>query len=210
MSADRPVVLLATRSAGKLRELGGILAEAGFRGITLSDAGIVEAPDEDSIECYDTFEENALAKARWFNRLSRMPAMADDSGLCVRSLGGAPGVWSKRYAGRPGLIGQSLDDANNAKLQTELRDFEDRSAHYTCAAAFADGDDDLVASGETFGTIAREPAGGHGFGYDPYFYSTELHKTFGEATTAEKQAVSHRARAFRALVGALRERDRPL
>ena len=210
MSADTPLVLLATRSAGKLRELTGILAEAGYSGITLIDAGIAESPDEDGIECYDTFEENALAKARWFNRLSSMPTMADDSGLCVHALGDAPGVWSKRYSGRLDLSGQSLDDANNAKLQSELRHFDDRSGHYTCAAAFVDGDEEVVAMGETFGSITTEPSGENGFGYDPYFYSTDLHKTFGDASTEEKQEVSHRGRAFRELAAALRERARRL
>lgn len=206
MSAEKPLVLLATRSSGKLRELKGILDEAGFAGITLDAAGIAEAPDEDSIECYDTFEENALAKARRFNRLSGMPAMADDSGLCVRSLGGAPGVWSKRYSERNDLSGQALHDANNAKLLSELRHHEDRAASYSCAAAFVDGSKELVAMGETFGRIVTEPSGHEGFGYDPFFWSTELGKTFGDATTAEKQAVSHRGRAFRALAAALRER----
>lgn len=201
-------VLLATRSTGKLRELKGILEEAGLTGLTLSDAGIEESPAEESIECFDTFEENALAKARYFHRLSGMPTMADDSGLCVVELGGAPGVWSKRFCGRADLSGQALDDANNAKLLKELRDAEDRSASYTCAAAYVIGAMEIVAIGETSGTIVESPSGEDGFGYDPYFMSSELEKTFGDATTTEKQAVSHRGRAFRALVSALRESAR--
>lgn len=205
MAADRRV-LLATRSAGKLRELRGILEEAGIAGITLDEAAMPESPEEESIECFDTFEENALAKARHFHRLSGLPTMADDSGLSVRALGGAPGVSSKRYSGRAGLRGQALDDANNARLQQELQGIRDVSASYTCAAAFVDAEVEEVALGETFGRIIDVPRGNAGFGYDPYFHSTELDKTFGEASTHEKQAVSHRGRAFRALVGALRER----
>lgn len=193
-------VLLATRSAGKLRELRGILDEAGIAGVTLDAVGIPESSDEDDLECFETFEENALAKARYFHRLTGMPAMADDSGLCVTALGGAPGVYSKRYSRRTELTGEPLDDANNAKLQDELRAHEGKSASYTCAAAYVDDSGERVAIGETFGRIVPIGSGTHGFGYDPYFFSTELNKTFGEATTAEKQAVSHRGRAFRALV----------
>lgn len=196
-------MLLATRSAGKLRELKGILDDAGLEGITLADAGIVESPDEESIECFTTFEENALAKARYFNRLTNLPTMADDSGLIVEALDGSPGVWSKRFSGRSDLSGQELDDANNAKLMSELRGTDDRSARYTCAAAYVDGTIEIVTVGETSGLIAESLSGDGGFGYDPYFFSTELGKTFGDATTTEKQAVSHRGRAFRALVDRL-------
>jgi XTP/dITP diphosphohydrolase len=102
LGPDRKV-LLATRSKGKLRELHGILASAGLEGVTLDDAGIAESAEEEHIEIFDTFEENALAKARYFHRRSRMPTMADDSGLSVRALGGAPGVYSKRYSARDDL-----------------------------------------------------------------------------------------------------------
>jgi XTP/dITP diphosphohydrolase len=203
-------VLLATRSAGKLRELSGILAEAGIEGITLDEAGIAQSPAEDGIECYDTFEENALAKAHYFHAMSGMPAMADDSGLNVVALGGAPGVWSKRFSGRADLTGQDLDDANNERLIAELSGRRDSSASYTCAAAFVDDELEEVAIGETFGRIVTAPRGENGFGYDPYFFSHELGMTFGEATTEAKQAVSHRGRAFRSLADALRERGRIL
>ena len=209
MAADARIVL-ATRSKGKLRELHGILASAGLEGITLEDAGIPESPDEEHIEIFDMFEENALAKARYFHRKSGMATMADDSGLSVRALGGAPGVYSKRFSGRDDLRGQDLDDANNAKLLNALRGIEDRAASYSCAAAFVDADDEYVAMGETHGRVIDDARGSEGFGYDPYFFSTELGKTFGEATIEEKEAVSHRGRAFRALVAALRERGRTL
>jgi len=197
-------ILLATRSSGKLKELQGILTEAGLEGITLDDAGIVKMPDEEHIECFDTFEANALAKAKYFHARSGLPAMADDSGLSVEALGGAPGVWSKRYSGRDDLEGQALDDANNAKLLTELAGLTETSARYTCAAAYVDASTQRVALGETFGYIVMTPAGSHGFGYDPYFFSTELGMTFGDASVAAKQGISHRGRAFRALVDALR------
>ncbi len=196
-------VLVATRSAGKLRELAGILAEAGMTGVSLLDAGIEESADEDAIECHESFEENALAKARHFNRLSGLPTIADDSGLCVDALGGAPGVRSKRYSGRPDLTGQALDDANNAKLFGELAGFDDRSASYVCAAAYADEVLERVEVGETRGAITDAPRGSEGFGYDPYFRSAELGVTFGEASTRDKQRVSHRGRAFRALLQSL-------
>lgn len=208
--ADSSRILLATRSHGKLRELAGILEEAGLTGVTLDEEGISYSDEEEGIECYDTFEQNALAKARYFHAVSGMPTMADDSGLSVVALNGAPGVWSKRFSGRKDLSGQELDDANNARLFAELTGQRDTSASYTCAAAFTDGKVEEVALGQTFGRIVREPLGDNGFGYDPYFYSSELEMTFGEASTEAKQIVSHRGRAFRALVGALRERGRTL
>lgn len=191
-----------------MRELHGILAEAGFTGITLDDFGIPYSLEEEGIECFDTFEENALAKARYFHERSRMPTMADDSGLSVNALNGAPGVWSKRYSGRSDLSGQNLDDANNAKLLDELKNISDRSAKYSCAAAYVDDNGEHVAMGETRGSIVPSPRGNGGFGYDPYFFSSELNQTFGEAGIEQKQVVSHRGRAFRALVGALREHGR--
>lgn len=209
MAADRKV-LLATRSSGKLRELDGILASAGLAGVTLDDARIAASADEEHIEIFDTFEENALAKARYFHQKSGMPTMADDSGLSVGALDGAPGVFSKRYSGRDDLSGQDLDDANNAKLLNALRGIDDTSASYSCAAAFVDDDGECVAMGETHGRVIDQARGTHGFGYDPYFFSTELGKTFGEATVEEKEEVSHRGRAFRALVAALRQRGRTL
>lgn len=197
-------ILLATRSAGKLKELHGILEEAGLSGMTLDQAGVPYTPAEEHIEVYPTFEENALAKARYFNNLTGSPTMADDSGLSVDALSGAPGVWSKRYSGRGDLSGQDLDDANNARLMSELDGIADRRARYSCAAAYVGGGIEHVAIGEVHGWIVAEPRGSGGFGYDPYFLSEELGQTFGEASLAAKQEVSHRGRAFRALVDALR------
>ncbi len=192
--------LLASRSEGKLRELNGILASAGLHALNLSEAGFHPRPEEDAIECYDTFEDNALAKARFFNALSGMPTFADDSGLCVDALAGSPGVWSKRFSKRPDLSGQDLDDANNEKLLHEIAGVSNWSAGYKCAAAFAHGSTEVFEMGEVRGRIVKIPRGSEGFGYDPYFLSTELGQTFGEASIEAKEVVSHRGRAFRALL----------
>ena len=198
-----------------------LLADFGCRAISLDDAGIAEQPEENDIECFDTFEENACAKARYFaERSGGRLVLADDSGLCVDSLGGAPGVLSKRWAGSR-ASGQRLDDDNNATLLAKLAscDGAARGAAYVCVAAMAhagsqDGAHDGAhdgsrsprdlhrvhwARGETRGVIAREPQGSNGFGYDPYFVSDDLRKAFGIATREEKARVSHRARAVRAV-----------
>lgn len=196
-------VLLATRSAGKLRELRPLFAERGLVVIDLTEAGIAETPAEDGLEAFETFEENALAKGRYFAALSGLPVAADDSGIEVRALSGQPGVRSKRWSERPDLTGQALDDANNRLLLARLDGAADRSARYVCAAAFVDGDREVVRRGEVRGVVVRDARGANGFGYDPFFVSDELGKTFGEASIAEKASVSHRARAFRALLDAI-------
>jgi XTP/dITP diphosphohydrolase len=199
-----PTILLATRSAGKLRELRPLFARAGLEAIDLATAGIAEDPREEHVEAFETFEENALAKARYFAVLSGLPTVADDSGLEVPALGGRPGVRSKRFSGRTDLRGQALDDANNARLIAELVGVADRRARYVCAAAFSTGTDtEVVERGETAGIILPAPRGTGGFGYDPYFESVELGRTFGELALDEKERISHRGRAFRALVAAL-------
>ena len=196
--------LLATRSAGKLRELEPLFLGAGIEVITLERAGIPELPDEDGIESYPTFEENALAKARYFRDLSGLPAIADDSGLEVHALRGDPGVRSKRWSGRDDLTGIALDEANNAQLLRALTGVPDRGARYVCVAAIATPAGELACRGEVKGEILEEPRGRGGFGYDPLFFAVELGKTFGEASLAEKERVSHRGRAFHALVRAMR------
>jgi XTP/dITP diphosphohydrolase len=192
--------LVATRSAGKIRELRALFARAGIDVLDLRSANIAETSDEDALETADTFEENALAKARHFHRLSGLPTIADDSGLEVAALGGAPGVHSKRWSKRPDLSGQALDDANNELLLRRLEGSSDRRARYVCAAAYCDGATEFVERGEVRGTIVRAPRGNGGFGYDPYFESEELGRTFGEVTMEEKARVSHRARAFAKLL----------
>jgi XTP/dITP diphosphohydrolase len=196
--------LLATRSIGKLRELEPLFAAAGIHAITLDRAGIAESADEAAIEAFSTFEANAMAKARYFCDKSGMPTFADDSGLEVRALRGEPGVRSKRWSGRGDLTARDLDEANNAELLRALRSVGDRRARYVCAAAFASQTRELVRRGEVDGEILDAPRGGGGFGYDPLFLSTELGMTFGEASLAEKERVSHRGRAFRELLRAMR------
>ena len=196
-------VLLATRSVGKLRELRPLFTARGLVVTDLREAGIPETAEEDALEVYTSFEENALAKGRYFARRSGLPVVADDSGIEVRALGGRPGVRSKRWSERPDLHGQALDDENNRLLVSLLARETDRRARYVCAAAFVDGAREVVRRGEVSGVVTAQPRGANGFGYDPFFQSDELGKTFGEASLAEKETVSHRARAFIALIDAI-------
>ena len=194
-------LLVATRNEGKVRELLPMLETTGLRGMTLTTAGIAYVPEEEGIECFDTFEENALAKARWFSaRSNGMLVLADDSGLAVDALGGEPGVRSKRWAEESGAIGHALDDANNAKLVRSVRGVANRSARYVCVAALAWPTGELFARGECAGQIVDSPSGAEGFGYDPYFFSEELGVTFGVASIEAKERVSHRGRAVRAVL----------
>ena len=198
--------MLATRSAGKLRELRPIFESHGVRVIDLAEAGVPLSAEEDAIESYDTFEENALAKARYFHRrCGGRSVVADDSGLVVDALGGEPGVRSKRWSGRTDLEGSALDRANNELLLGRLRGEGNRRARFVCAAAWCSPRGELVTSGEVTGRIIDGASGTHGFGYDPHFFADELGMTLAEATTEEKRRVSHRGRAFDALVRRIRE-----
>lgn len=180
---------------------------AGFGVVDLVDAGIVERPEEDDLERDDTFEENALSKARYFHRASGLPTVADDSGIEVAALGGAPGVRSKRWSERADLAGQALDDANNALLLDRLAGLTVRDARYVCAAAYCDDTGSFVERGETAGEITTVARGDGGFGYDPYFLSSELGRTFAEVSREEKSRVSHRGRAFAKLLRRLHHTD---
>lgn len=200
----RTDLLLATRSAEKLRELRPLFEHAGFTVVDLDAWGLPAEAVEDDLERFDTFEENALAKARYFHEISGgIATVADDSGLEVRALGGAPGVRSKRWSSRVDLEGPALDYANNAKLLDVLAGVEDRAARYVCVAAYVGLDGETARRGETTGTILGAPRGRWGFGYDPYFESAELARTFAEVEGSEKARVSHRGRAVRALIAAL-------
>ena len=199
-------LLLATRSEGKLRELRELFGRAGIPVVDLEEVGLRPDPLEDDIEKGATFEENAIAKARYFFERAQRPVVADDSGLEVRALGNQPGVRSRRWSGRSDLVGQALDDANNSRLLSELARQADRGARYVCVATYVAGDMEVSRRGETEGLILEAPRGDQGFGYDPYFFSLELGKTFGQASGREKEAVSHRGRAFRELLAALRHR----
>ncbi|MEP6999663.1 MAG: RdgB/HAM1 family non-canonical purine NTP pyrophosphatase [bacterium] len=200
--------ILASRNAGKLRELRALFATHGIGAIDLREAGVEEdVSAEEAIEAFETFEENALAKARYFaSRLPGRVVIADDSGLAVDALDGAPGVRSKRWSGRSELEGEALDASNNALLLSMLTAVRDRSARFVCAAAWCDGTDELVMRGEVVGRIVAAPQGEHGFGYDPHVFVDDLGRTMAEATVAEKERVSHRGRAFASLLAALRER----
>jgi XTP/dITP diphosphohydrolase len=192
-------IVLATRSGGKIRELMPMVRAAGFVPRTLEELGIDEVPEEEGIEAFDTFEANALAKARWFSaRAAGRLVLADDSGLAIDALDGAPGVRSKRWSGIAGLSGQSLDDANNAKMLRELSSQASRRARYVCVVAIAAPGREVVARGECVGAMLVAPRGQAGFGYDPYFASDELGMSFGEASIEAKERVSHRGRAVRA------------
>ena len=200
-------VVLATRSAGKLRELRPMFAAVGVHVLDLVDVGVEETPAESAIESFDTFEANALAKARYFfERCGGLDVFADDSGLAVDALGGEPGVRSKRWSERADLSGQQLDEENNARLMQRMRRVTERRARFVCAAAWRGKDGEAVARGEVVGRITERSSGTHGFGYDPHFFADELGMTLADATTEQKRSVSHRGRAFDALLEALRER----
>jgi XTP/dITP diphosphohydrolase len=199
-------LLLATRSEGKLRELRPLFAAESMNVIDLAAAGIARTAEEDALEQFETFEENALAKAHYFLARSGLATLADDSGLEIASLGGLPGVRSKRWSGRTDLEGQPLDDANNAALLAALAPKADRSARYVCAAAYADWEFGVAVRGESLGRMLDEGRGAKGFGYDPFFLSDELGVTFGEASRERKEAISHRGRAFRSLLNVLKSR----
>ena len=199
-------LVIATGNPGKLREFREMLSPIGYEIVPQGELGIADAD-----EPHQTFVENALAKARHASRIARMPAFADDSGICVASLGGEPGVHSARYAGEPqpgeARERDAQDARNNAKLLQALADRRDRHAHYYCVIVLvrhADDPEPLIAEGRWHGEVIDERRGENGFGYDPYFLIPSLGKTTAELTPAEKNALSHRGQALRALVEKLR------
>lgn len=203
--------LLATRSAGKLRELRPLFAALGIDVVDLAAAGIPVSADEDDVECFDTFEGNATAKARFFfARGGGRPVIADDSGLEVAALGGEPGVRSRRWSGRLDLSPAELEQANNDLLADRMRDVADRRARFVCVAAWCGPAGVIMARGEIAGRIATTAAGTNGFGYDPLFEVDELGRRMAEATLEEKQRISHRGRAFEALIRMLRASGMPI
>lgn len=193
-------VVLASNNAGKLKEFSAILHDAGIEMVAQGALGVPEAE-----EPYDTFVENALTKARHASRLTGLPALADDSGLCVRALNGAPGVYSARYASLAG--GPKSDGANNHKLVAELAGQTDRRASYVALLVYIRRHDDprpIVVEGVWEGEVLDQPRGGNGFGYDPYFYLPDLGLTAAELAPEQKNTLSHRGRALRSLLIALR------
>jgi len=194
-------VVLASNNAGKLREFASLLDAAGIELIAQGELGVPEAP-----EPHATFVENALAKARHASTLTGLPALADDSGLCVRALNGAPGVYSARYASMDG--GAKSDAANNAKLVADLADETDRRAYYFCVLVLvrhADDPEPLIAEGRWHGEVLDAPRGANGFGYDAHFFLPALNATAAELDPARKNALSHRALALRDLLQRLKE-----
>ena len=190
-------LVLASGNAGKLRELGQLLAPFDFEVLPQSAFNVPEAE-----EPHVTFVENAIAKARHAAQLTGLPALADDSGLCVAALGGAPGVWSARYGGEP-----KSDAKNNAKLLADLAGVADRRAHYVAVLVLMRSADDpqpIVAEGEWHGAIVDAPRGDGGFGYDPYFLVPELGLTVAELPHEEKNRRSHRGQALAQLITRLR------
>jgi XTP/dITP diphosphohydrolase len=200
--------LLATRSLGKLYELRPMFTAAGLDVIDLEAAGIAESDEEEGLEEFDSFEENALSKAKYFRAKSGLVTIADDSGLEVQALGGAPGVRTKRWSGRTDLEGRALDAANNEFLLRKLGKSTDRRARYVCVAALVDAAGHRTFRGETEGEILTAPRGEGGFGYDPLFLSSDLGITFAEAERAAKERTSHRGRAFSQLIAWLAQRAR--
>ncbi|MFP6558349.1 RdgB/HAM1 family non-canonical purine NTP pyrophosphatase [Paraburkholderia sp. B3] len=194
-------VVLASNNAGKLREFAALF---GTVGIELLPQGQFNVPEAE--EPHPTFVENALAKARHAAKLTGLPALADDSGLCVRALFGAPGVYSARFAQLAG--GEKSDAANNALLVERLKDEADRRAYYYCVLALvrhAADPEPLIAEGRWHGVVLDSPRGANGFGYDPYFLLPELNATAAELDPAVKNASSHRAMALKHLLARLKE-----
>jgi XTP/dITP diphosphohydrolase len=190
-------LVLASGNAGKLREFGQLLASFDFEVLPQSAFNVPEAE-----EPHITFVENAIAKARHAAQLTGLPALADDSGLCVSALGGAPGVWSARYGGEP-----KSDAKNNAKLLADLAGVADRRAHYVAVLVLMRSADDpqpIVAEGEWHGEIVDAPRGAGGFGYDPYFLVPGTGLTVAELPHEEKNRLSHRGKALAQLLARLR------
>lgn len=192
-------LVVASNNPGKLREFGQMLAPLGWETIPQKELDVPECE-----EPHVTFVENALAKARHAASCTGLPALADDSGLCVHALGGAPGVFSARYAGEP-----KSDERNNEKLVADLADKSDRRAHYVCVLVFvrhADDPQPVIVEGEWHGEIVDVPRGQGGFGYDPYFFLPDAGATAAELDSAEKNRRSHRGRALLQLVERLKTR----
>lgn len=190
-------LILASNNAGKLKEFAQLLEPIGFE---LHPQGEFNVPEAE--EPFGTFVENALAKARHASRLTGLPALADDSGVCVNALGGAPGVYSARFAGEP-----KSDARNNEKLVAELASHADKSAYYYCVLVYvrhAGDPQPVIADGQWHGEIIDTPRGANGFGYDPHFLIPSLGRTTAELDPAVKNAHSHRGQALRALVEKLK------
>ena len=193
-------LVLASSNSGKIREFRELLAPLELEVVPQGELGVAEAE-----EPHATFVENALAKARHASHHARLPAFADDSGICVAALDGEPGVHSARFAGEP-----KSDARNNEKLVRLLAGQSDHHAHYYCVIVLvrhADDPEPLIAEGRWHGEVVATPRGASGFGYDPHFLLPDLGRTAAELAPEEKHAVSHRGKALRRLIALLREQD---
>ena len=191
-------LVIASSNPGKLREIRHLLEPLGIEVLPQAAFNVTEAE-----EPYCTFVENALAKARHASKWSGLPALADDSGICVNALNGGPGVYSARYAGEP-----KSDERNNQKLVEVLRNHPDRKAHYYCVITLvrhADDPQPIIADGAWHGEIILEPRGTGGFGYDPYFFLPGPGKTAAELSMEQKNRISHRGKALARLVESIKE-----
>lgn len=205
-------LLVATRSPGKAREIRDLFAGLPFELVFPADQFLARLPEEVDLEGSAAYVENAVAKARYFATRGGLPTVADDSGIEVDALDGVPGARSARWAGAErGGGGAGADAANNALLLEKLTGVADerRTARYRCVVAFLAAPSGVpeIVEATCEGSILTEPRGQGGFGYDPLFYSPELQMTFGEAPPAAKHRVSHRGRAFRALIEVLLRRS---
>jgi XTP/dITP diphosphohydrolase len=186
-------LVLASNNSGKIQEFSKIFASVG---IEIIPQGKLNVPEID--EPYFTFVENALHKARHCSLITKLPALADDSGVCVNALNGRPGILSARYAGFP-----KNDYNNNMKLVEELHSYKDKSAYYYCVLVMVRSHEDpqpIIADGSLSGEIIETPNGDNGFGYDPHFYLPKLRRTAGKLSAEEKNNISHRAQALQKLL----------
>jgi XTP/dITP diphosphohydrolase len=192
-------LVVASNNAKKCREIAAILGALGVELVKPKETTFV-----DVIEDADSFSGNARKKAEAFAKANHLPALADDSGLCVDALDGAPGVYSARFAAP-----DASDSDNNQKLLAELEIYSNRSAHFTCALhlAFPDSDKVFIAEGQVNGEILNQQTGSGGFGYDPLFFCPELGKAFADSTPEEKASISYRGRALRKLAEQLKSHD---
>ncbi|SEP39332.1 RdgB/HAM1 family non-canonical purine NTP pyrophosphatase [Nitrosovibrio sp. Nv6] len=191
-------LVIASNNSGKLREIGHLLEPLGIEVLPQSAFNVPEAD-----EPYQTFVENALAKARHASAHTNLPSLADDSGICVDALKGKPGILSARYGGEP-----RSDERNNQKLIDVLKNQSDRRAHYYCVIVLlhhAQDPQPIIVDGTWYGEIALTPRGEGGFGYDPYFFLPDLDKTAAELPMEQKNRISHRGKALAQLVERIRE-----
>lgn len=196
MSSFFKKIVLASNNQGKLREFKEMLGQIGVEILPQGDLNIPEAK-----EPHATFIENALEKARHASQASGLPALADDSGICVEALNGAPGIYSARFAGEP-----ANDQNNNAKLIKTLQNIDNRRAHYVCALVlirYPNDPEPIIALGHWHGVIIDDAQGTGGFGYDPHFFIPQLGKTVAQLSSEDKNTLGHRGQALRNLLAQL-------